>query len=644
MFFKGYVETKGKKSVETFKNKKAEDFKTYEDVKNLNSFAGVLGDNTILIDIDDTEQSEKLLEIVKSKNLKCRVYQTTRGMHFLFKNSRLINTNKIKTKLAIDIIADIKIGSKNSYEVLKIDGVEREILYDNAENENAETLPKWLSPIKTNLEFYNKKDGDGRNQLLFGYILVLQKNQFSKNEIKETLKIINEFIFKDPLSKEELDTILRKESFKDYDFISGDHFSFNEFGDFLKEKYNMININNQLHFYEDDIYKSGDENIEKLMIKNISNLKQSQRSEVLAYLKITKGKEVKLSKASLICFKNGIYDVYEDELLEHSPEYIITNKINWNYNEDAYSEILDKALDDFSCNNREVRMLLEEVVGYTLFARNELGKAFILVGEGSNGKSTFLSMIRKMLGSSNYSSLDLSRLNDRFSMIRLFGKLANLGDDISDDYIPDTSDFKKIVTGEPIEAEEKGKPKFDFFPYVKLVFSANSVPRMGKSKSSEALLRRLVIIPFNAKFSKESLGDNFDPYYLDKLTTEESIEYLIRVGIEGLKRVLKNKKFTNPIEVQKELDNFKIANNPILEFFKDLTEDDLINEPTSIVYKRYNVFCIENNIQPISNIEFSRQIKKHFNVDIKLIRIQGSKGSRHRIFIKKENPIINATI
>ncbi len=464
----------------------------------------------------------------------------------------------------------------------------------------------------------------------------MQKNQFSKNEIKETLKIINKFIFKDPLSKEELDTILRKESFKDYDFISGDHFSFNEFGDFLKEKYNMININNQLHFYEDDIYKSGDENIERIMIKNISNLKQSQRSEVLSYLRLKKGEEIEPSKASLICFKNCIYDADKDELLEHSPEYIIINKINWDYNEDAYSEILDKALDDFSCNNREVRMLLEEMVGYILFARNELGKAFILVGEGSNGKSTFLSMIRKMLGSSNYSSLDLSRLNDRFSIVRLFGKLANLGDDISDDYIPDTSDFKKIVTGESIEAEEKGKPKFNFLPYAKLVFSANSIPRMGKSKSSEALLRRLVIIPFNAKFSEESLGDNFDPYYIDKLTTEESIEYLIRVGIEGLKRVLKNKEFTNPIEVQKELDNFKIANNPILEFFNDLTEEDVINEPTSIVYKRYNVFCIENNIQPISNIEFSRQIKKHFNVDIKQIKIQGGKGSRHRIFIKKE--------
>ena len=51
MFFKGYVETKDKKCIEKFKNRT--DFKTYEQVKSLPEFAGILDEETILVDIDD---------------------------------------------------------------------------------------------------------------------------------------------------------------------------------------------------------------------------------------------------------------------------------------------------------------------------------------------------------------------------------------------------------------------------------------------------------------------------------------------------------------------------------------------------------------------------------------------------------------
>ena len=118
MFFKGYVETKDKKCIEKFKNRT--DFKTYEQVKSLPEFAGILDEETILVDIDDFEQSEVLMNIVEDLQLNCRVYATTRGKHFLFKNA---GVEKCFThcKLAIGLTADIKVGVKNSYEILKYD-------------------------------------------------------------------------------------------------------------------------------------------------------------------------------------------------------------------------------------------------------------------------------------------------------------------------------------------------------------------------------------------------------------------------------------------------------------------------------------------------------------------------------------------
>ena len=215
----------------------------------------------------------------------------------------------------------------------------------------------------------------------------------------------------------------------------------------------------------------------------------------------------------------------------------------------------------------------------------------------------------------------------------LFGKLANIGDDISDEFITDAAEFKKIVTGETIDAEQKGQPKFDFEPYVKLVFSANAIPRIGKGRDSSAILRRLVIVPFNAKFTSDN--PNFKPFIGDSLQSQESIEYLINIGIAGLKRVLLNRQFTTSIKIENELTEYEETNNPIIGFFKECEAEqiNIENEPTNEVYKKYKEFCIRNSLQELSSGEFSKQVKKYFNFVIIDKKIQGKKC---RIFVKAE--------
>lgn len=230
-------------------------------------------------------------------------------------------------------------------------------------------------------------------------------------------------------------------------------------------------------------------------------------------------------------------------------DLVITNKIPWNYNSDAYNELADDTLNRLACNDPVIRMLLEEVIGYCFYRKNELGQAFMLTGDKANGKSTFISCIRTILGEANTSALDLKELGDRFSTSMIFGKLANLGDDIGDDFLQGSqvAVFKKIVTGDRIKAERKGQDPFEFNPYTKLLFSANDIPRM-KDKTG-AVLRRLVIIPFNTRFSKYledgvTIDPKFRPYIKYELNEQSSVEYMIKIGIEGLKRIIENNGFT----------------------------------------------------------------------------------------------------
>lgn len=624
--FRGYVECKNKKSVEKFKGRT--DFKTYEQVKLLPEFAGVLADKTILVDVDDFDQSEMLMNIVEALQLRCRVYETSRGKHFLFENKG-VTSCKTHTKVACGLTVDIKIGTKNSYEVLKHDGVEREIIYDIFDDEEYEELPKWLLPVKSNVDFVDMGEGDGRNQQLFNYILTLQSADFTVDEIKETIGIINKYVLKNPLDDSELEIILRDDAFSKPTFFKEKTFLFDKFAVYLKNNNHIVKINNQLHIYKDGTYTNGQNFIENEMIKLIPNLKRAHRAEVLSYIDVLIDTSVQMSSSNFIAFKNGIYDLQEDSFVDFSPDKIIINRLNWDYDPDAYSEICDKTLNKLACQDPQIRMLLEEVIGYTFYRRNELRKAFILIGDKANGKSTYLDMIKTLLGDENTSALDLNELGDRFKTAELFGKLANIGDDIGDEFIPNPAIFKKLTSGDRLNAERKGQDPFDFNSYAKLLFSANNIPRI-KDKSG-AVLDRLIIIPFNATFSVND--PDYDPYIKYKLRSEESMMYLIKVGLEGLKRVIENQKFTVSQKVQEQIDEYEEHNNPIILFFKDVSEDDIFNEPTKEVYQRYQEFCIVNGFQAISNIEFSRQIRKRLDAEIVDKKIDGKK---YRIFKRKE--------
>ena len=625
---KGYVPTRNKECLMTFKGKTSKDLLTYDEAKRLPEFAGILNDNTILIDVDDSREYEILLKIVETLDLKCRVYKSTHGGHFLFLNDESVHkqcrTHNDKWMTAIGLkVVDVKLGSRNSYSVLKFNGKEREIVRDT---EEYQIVPRWLSPVRQVHDFVNMKSGDGRNQSLFTYILTLQSAGFSKEESIETIRIINNFVMDDPLPEREMETILRDESFKKPAFFNGNEFRFDTFAKFMISEHHIIRMGGQLHIYKDGIYKDGTNIIENAMVEHIPGLSRSRRAEVLAYIEILIEKNTKPSQPEWIAFKNGIYNIATMEFKDFTPEVIITNMIPHDYSPDAYSEVVDKMLDKVSVNDIKVRMLLEEVVGYCFYRSNFLRKSFILTGAKRNGKSSFLKLLFDVLGEENTCALDLNELDDRFKMAEMFRKLANIGDDIGDEFIRNLAVFKKLVSGDRLNAQRKGKDPFDYSSYAKQIFSANEIPKM-KDKTG-AVIDRLIIVPFDAVFSEKD--PDFDPHIEYKLKDEICMEYMINLGIKGLRRVLDTKKFTTSSRMEKELKEYEEANNPLILFFKDMdVEVELLNQPTSRVYMRYTEFCIANGFKSISQIELTKQVKKRFGYDTVQKRLD---GQRLRIF------------
>lgn len=628
-FVRGDSSGDGKKPAVAVKGKKH--ISTFDAVKGEDCFGAILNSDFIDVSFDDKKMYDKFLDMAEANGWKCLALPSTHGGHTYWRKPGIKIASGKDKKTAVGFVVDMHMGS--TYIPLCVHGKARfPEDYDILDDEQYQTLPEELWPVDSKYELWQMEETKGRNDCLYSYILKLQAVPFDKDTIVRILKNINGHIFKDRLSDDEFAVITRDEAFKQVSFVTeGGKFQHHLFAAWLIANYHVIRIANQLFIYDEGVYRSDPLKMEAIMQTAMPTLRDAQRKEVMKTMRITAPSR-HMAPANYIAFKNGILNLQNNELMAFTPDLVITNQIPWNYDVNAQSELLDQVLDNLSCGDPEIRKLLEQCAGYCLYRRNEMSKAFILTGEGANGKSTYLDMIKAMLGQENISALDLYELGDRFSTAMMFGKLANIGDDIGDEFLrgDQVAIFKKIVSGNEIKAEQKGETPFNFEPYCKLLFSANQIPRM-KDKSG-AVKRRLVIIPFKAVFKKGR--DGFNSMIKYDLCQQGPIEALIRIGIEGLYDVLESQDFAKSEQVEKQLEEYELENNPIIGFLDSADIDaDILHEPTNEVYQSYNLYCSENNFQSMSSIAFSKQLCMRLNMKIVDRYVSGRK---RRVFEKED--------
>ena len=606
--------------------KGGEGAKDWKMVKDFDNVGLIVPKPFIVLDFDTKSDADIMLQIIDSLDLKCRVMKTTRGIHVWFRSEEPWKNFK-KTRLAIGIFSDCRSHSKNAYVKIKDSGQMRKWIRKIPFDE-VEEVPKWLYPISSpghNFEFKGMTDGSGRNQELFNYIVYLQTKGFTKDEIRTTIQIINDYVFADPLDDQEVATICRDEAFKPDEEIQKEidekkrpSWSHNEFGDELIDAYQIITVNGQLYVYEDGFYQQDERIIERKMIDLYPSIRRQQRGEVLDYIKIRthkRGEDIKILPY-VINLKNTRLDIRTGKCLEYDPDKIEFARIPVTYDQSAYCADLDKMLNRVFVGDREVINLFEEMIGYCLIKSSRYQKAFIMVGSGSNGKSTILDLIEEFLGAANYSSLPLEQVTDRFNKAELEHKLANIGDDIDNVAIKDSGTLKKMISGESITVERKGERPFKFRPYAKHIYSANSIPR--SFDKSEGFYRRWIFIPFNATFSPDD--PDYDPMIFDKITTDQALSYLLNLALKGARRLMKQGKFTQPASVVNALEAYRTDNSTTLSWIEDkgLTEEYFLANSTDKIYSDFTDWCKTSGVkQPnvTGKKMFKREICNKFDFE-----------------------------
>lgn len=601
---------------------------TFENIEFFADLGVLIQEPFVVFDVDDNTEFLKLKEIILDKKIKCNIMQTTRGGHFWFRSSKpLTNNVKIQTPIGVEI--DVRSWGKLCYTKVKDDNKWRKWLTDFDFNDLDE-IPFWLTPINHSYKLIDLKNGDGRNDTLFSYIIVLN-NYMTKEKVRECFYIINEYILGDKLDHKELEVILRDESFENLkpNFFKGSKFLFNKFANWLMNNYNILRRDKLLYIYNATHYTSDTIVLEQIMLKHLPFLNRNQRNETLDYMRIQAPVIPDTAFYYIIC-KNCIVDVRDKKQYDYSKDFFIPTIINTTYDPNIKKcEVVDNFINRLTIGDKEVEDLLYEMIGYTLIQTSKYQKSFILYGDGSNGKSTLLDMLIHILGDYNVSSLSFKEINHNFKLAEITDKLANIGDDISDEYITDSSTFKKLVTGEEITVEKKYENPYKIKNTATIIFATNNLPNM--QDKSHGMIRRLCIIPFNAVIDKNN--PDFDPFIIDKITTEEAKSYVLNKALDGLQRIFINQGFTAPKSVDELMKDYYREVNNVIQFLETINIKDLIGKINKDVYNDYVMYCINQNQTPYKIRRFNLEMKKRTKL---ILEIERKNGEVTQVWKKKK--------
>jgi len=367
--------------------------------------------------------------------------------------------------------------------------------------------------------------------------------------------------------------------------------------------------NDQLYAYDADlgIYNDiGEKMVRKQLTRGLEEQYRAHtKSEILDHIRgrTIIPKDEMGGPSGMIAAENCVIDLEATTSRDHDPEYRFLSRLNCEFDPDATAPRFQQFLEEVVPSTTE-RQKLQEFAGYTLMHwAMPYHKALFLVGPTASGKSTFLDTIRAMLGQDTVASLTPQQLtSERFAGAELFGKWANIRNDIPASTVKNTGAFKEITAGDPVKAERKRKDPFMFEPTAKHLFAANELP--STETDDKAFYRRVLLVAFPETIPERERDKHLD----DKLQSE--LSGVLNWAIEGLQRLLANGAFTADRSPGQTQDTWQKWADSVTRFKKAAISDGDDDIEKSKLYAAYLQYCREEGIPSDTQHKMTRELKR----------------------------------
>ena len=334
--------------------------------------------------------------------------------------------------------------------------------------------------------------------------------------------------------------------------------------------------------------------------------------------------------AGLLAVENGLLDLDAaangagmDALRDLRPEDYALARLPVAYDPQADDSEWASYVEEWAEDGRVEA--LQEYVGYCLhIGEIPIHRALLLVGTGANGKGTFLSVVRALLGRANTTSVELQTLaNEPDAVADFYGALANIDDDLSARKLgAGLGMFKKLVGGDRVRARHLYEDGFEFDATGKHLYAANEVPDVNVPDDDEAFWRRWLLVEFPNHYPPSERN----PDLRDRLTDADSLSGVLNWAIAGRARLLEQGYFTDEDRyAQAKRERWQAWGESADKFISECVErdEDAPRLSTQDAHKRYAAWCRENGLDPVGQRQFTNTLKNE-DVGYGRLRIDGA--------------------
>lgn len=306
--------------------------------------------------------------------------------------------------------------------------------------------------------------------------------------------------------------------------------------------------------------------------------------------------------------KNGMIELQTGKIIPHDPLLYSIYQIPIVYNPQSSCPEINSFLHDIVTSNDQ--KTIYELFGFLLFPSYTIHKAFILFGStGHNGKTTLIRLLQSFIGLENCSNVELQDFGkDIFATASLYGKIANIADDLSSRAMDSAGKFKQLTGESPVSAQNKYERRFEFTNHAKMIFACNRIPAAPKD-ADDPFYRRWMILQFERQF----IDDKEDPNMKNRITTSEELSGLLNIAIENHLELLSKRKFSQDKSIEETRRMFLAGSNDSVGRFLvdciDFQYDSMVVKTD--IYKLYCSYCDENILPSKADNSFFRKMKEY---------------------------------
>lgn len=337
--------------------------------------------------------------------------------------------------------------------------------------------------------------------------------------------------------------------------------------------------------------------------------------------------DIEFDKQPVWNFINGTLELETGVFRDHNPNDYCSLQVSYPYNPSATYHAWTRFIDDVTAGDPVKQEILQFIPGYALMQDCRYEKAFVLSGNGSNGKSKYLEIMRRLFPA--VSHLSPRAMLDKFQRIQLREAIINIAGEIRSDLRDSEELLKSVISGEPQSACYKSKDFITFVPRTKLIFATNN--QLASEDTSEGLPRRLVMVDFKVSFVDNP--DPSDPYQrrknvdvLDEILLELQSGGIFNWAYAGYQLLRAVGYFTETDDQTQLLQDFRRSSNPILVFYEETELPDEVSN--SDLYGKYAQWCVCNGERTKTSSVFHREFKKLAKRDFETYRTKHERGYR----------------